>query len=91
MRGEGVKKLKWGAIELGGIFVNGQVTGKGYKKWRKTQTRVKSAGYITRGARTTSQGEYYIYRGSLQNSQIQGFGEFKWPDGRHYIGDFQNS
>ena len=33
----------------------------------------------------------YIYRGNLVNSQIQGFGEFKWADGRHYIGDFVNS
>ena len=23
MRGEGVKKLKWGAIEIGGMFTNG--------------------------------------------------------------------
>ena len=52
MRGEGVKKLKWGAIEIGGLFVNGQVNGKGYKRWRHTQTRVKSAGYQGRGNRT---------------------------------------
>ena len=53
---------------------------------------MKSAGHAaSRQARTSSQGEFHIYRGSLQNSQIKGFGEFKWPDGRHYIGDFQNS
>ena len=27
----------------------------------------------------------------MENSQIQGYGEFKWPDGRHYIGDYVNS
>jgi hypothetical protein len=30
----------------------------------------------------------YIYRGTFSNSKIDGKGEFKWPDGRHYIGDF---
>lgn len=35
--------------------------------------------------------EYFIYRGNLDNSQIHGYGEFKWPDGRHYIGSFVNS
>lgn len=33
----------------------------------------------------------YTYRGNLKDSQIMGYGEFKWPDGRHYIGDFINS
>ena len=32
-----------------------------------------------------------MYRGSLKDSQILGYGEFKWPDGRHFIGDFVNS
>ena len=36
MKGEGVKKLKWGQIEIGGNFSGGQVTGKGFKKWRRT-------------------------------------------------------
>ena len=35
--------------------------------------------------------EFYVYRGNLKDSRIEGKGEFKWPDGRHYIGDFQNS
>ena len=35
--------------------------------------------------------EWFIYRGHLEKSQIDGYGEFKWPDGRHYIGDFVNS
>ena len=33
----------------------------------------------------------YIYRGNLVESQISGYGVFKWPDGRHYIGDFVNA
>ena len=60
------------------------MNGKGLKKWRKV---IKG----TAGSRTGKQYEYYIYRGQLENSQIEGFGEFKWPDGRHYIGDFVNS
>lgn len=35
--------------------------------------------------------EIYIYRGSMKDSRIEGQGEFKWPDGRHYIGEFVNS
>lgn len=33
----------------------------------------------------------FVYRGNLKDSKIHGYGEFKWPDGRHYIGDFVNS
>lgn len=88
MKGEGVKKLKWGAIEIGGTFTNGQVNGKGYKKWRKTVSKTLNG---PQGARQVKQNDYFIYRGNLENSQIQGYGEFKWPDGRHYIGDFVNS
>lgn len=84
MKGQGVKKLKFGAIEIAGNFSNGQeVNGKGLKKWRRL---VKSA-----GSRATKQYEYYIYRGQMENSQIEGYGEFKWPDGRHYIGNFVSS
>jgi hypothetical protein len=61
-----------GNIEIGGFFERGQITGKGFKKWK------------------TDQG-IYIYRGDLVESQINGFGVFKWPDGRHYIGDFSNA
>ena len=84
MRGQGTKKLKYGAIEITGYFGSGQeVNGKGLKKWRKL---VKGS-----GVRIAKQYEYFIYRGQLHNSQIEGYGEFKWPDGRHYIGDFVNS
>lgn len=84
MRGQGVKKLKFGAIEIAGSFgANQEVHGKGLKKWRKVIKNARSM--------RTKQFEYYIYRGNLVNSQIDGFGEFKWPDGRHYIGDFVNS
>ena len=34
--------------------------------------------------------DIYNYRGDLMNSQIQGFGIFRWPDSRNYIGDFVN-
>ena len=27
----------------------------------------------------------------MKDSRIDGQGEFKWPDGRHYIGEFVNS
>lgn len=84
MRGQGVKKLKFGAIEIAGNFgSNQEVHGKGLKKWRKLLKTTRSS--------RAKQYEYYIYRGNLINSQIDGFGEFKWPDGRHYIGDFVNS
>jgi hypothetical protein len=32
----------------------------------------------------------FQYRGRLKNSQMHGKGEFKWPDGRHYFGEFFN-
>jgi hypothetical protein len=35
--------------------------------------------------------EIYVYRGMMRDSKIEGQGEFKWPDGRHYIGEFVNS
>ena len=35
--------------------------------------------------------EVYIYRGTMRDSRIEGQGEFKWPDSRHYIGEFVNS
>ena len=35
--------------------------------------------------------EFYVYRGTFKDNRIEGKGEFKWPDGRHYIGDFENS
>ena len=88
MRGEGVKKLKWGQIEVGGNFINGQVSGKGYKKWRRTFNRAIIVNNIQRVVKAH---EYFIYRGNLEKSQINGYGEFKWPDGRHYIGNFVNS
>ena len=45
MRGQGTKKLKYGAIEITGNFGSGQeVNGKGLKKWRKL---VKGSGVRT--------------------------------------------
>lgn len=75
MRGLGEKKMNFGDQVLGGYFENGIVNGKGLKKWRKEGS-------------SKNQNQFYIYRGNLVNNQIEGFGEFKWPDGRHYIGDF---
>jgi hypothetical protein len=78
MKGQGVKKVNNGMLEIGGQYENGTVNGKGHKKWRKEGTSI--------AAQT-----FYIYRGNLTNNQINGFGEFKWPDGRHYIGDFMRA
>jgi len=38
MRGPGVKKLNGGMLEIGGNFEKGMVNGKGYKKWRATNS-----------------------------------------------------
>ena len=32
--------------------------------------------------------EIYKYRGQLKDTKIDGKGEFKWPDGRQYFGEF---
>ena len=62
MKGQGTKKLRWGAIEISGNFSNGQeVNGKGLKKWRRV---IKGSG----GARAAKQYEYFIYRGNLEDS-----------------------
>ena len=55
MKGQGVKKLKFGAIEITGNFSNGQeVNGKGLKKWRRV---------IKTGNRAIKSYEHFIYRG----------------------------
>ena len=80
MKGLGTKKLRHCILEIHGIFDNNLVNGKGYKKWKRyTQNN---------GAKPARQSEFYVYRGMLRDSRIEGKGEFKWPDGRHYIGDF---
>jgi len=89
MRGIGTKKMKNGSVEIHGFFDHNSVNGKGYKKWKKFMTKKNSLGGGSRMG--TRQVEFYIYRGNLKDSQIDGKGEFKWPDGRHYIGDFANS
>ena len=88
MRGQGVKKSNDGNIEVSGYFDSGNtVNGKGYKKWKRaTYTQQNFYPY-----KSIKNEEIYIYRGNLVDSQIQGYGEFKWPDGRHYIGWFVNS
>lgn len=88
MKGHGTKKTNNGSIEISGNFDGkNQVNGKGYKKWKNTRIE-QSQHYPYNKVKVE---EYYNYRGHLQDSQIQGYGEFKWPDGRHYIGDFVNS
>lgn len=42
-------------LEIGGNFERGMVKGKGYKKWRATNANSHT-------------GQYFIYRGSLENS-----------------------
>lgn len=34
MRGHGIKKIRWGEVEISGYFNGQHVNGKGYKKWR---------------------------------------------------------
>lgn len=36
----------------------------------------------------THQDQTYYYRGQLKDTNIDGKGEFRWPDGRHYFGEF---
>jgi hypothetical protein len=80
MRGKGTLKLTKAGIEISGYFENQQVNGKGTKKWKRPiqgQDRISGVRYVT-----------YVYRGGLRDGNIEGKGEFRWPDGRHYIGDF---
>ena len=35
MKGMGTKRLKNGMVEIHGPFEGNQVTGKGYKKWKR--------------------------------------------------------
>jgi len=34
IKGQGVKRMNNGQIEIGGNFENGTVSGKGFKKWK---------------------------------------------------------
>jgi hypothetical protein len=87
MRGQGVKKLRWGEVEITGVFNGQHVNGKGQKRWR-VQITVPSTNPKQPPTKKT---EWCVYKGELNQSQISGFGEFKWHDGRHYIGQFVNS
>jgi hypothetical protein len=88
MKGQGTKITNKGLIEISGNFDgNGLVTGKGQKRWKRVWYEQQEM-YPFRNIRNE---EIFLYRGDLVNSQIQGYGEFKWPDGRHYIGNFVNS
>lgn len=88
MRGPGVKKCNNGTMEIQGNFDNHCcVTGKGQKKWKIIRFE-KQNFYPYKQVKVE---QLFIYRGELRESQIQGYGEFKWPDGRHYIGDFVNA
>ena len=80
MRGMGTKRQ--GGVEIHGMFENNKVNGKGYKKWKRVSNNNGCRNKIV---------EFYLYRGMLKESRIEGQGEFKWPDGRHYIGEFRNS
>jgi hypothetical protein len=88
MRGQGIKKIRWGEIQLEGYFNGQHINGKGVKKWRTFNVKEIKG---TTKSRETKVPEYFIYKGDLEQSQINGYGEFKWPDGRHYIGQFINS
>lgn len=87
MRGLGTMRINNGNLEINGYFDNNNlVNGKGYKKWKRFvyNEDPKNPNKKIRVA------EIYVYRGQLKDSKIDGYGEFKWPDGRHYIGDFNN-
>ena len=92
MKGLGTKKLRNGMVEIQGMFDGNSVNGKGSKKWKRQvvhQTNSSTTGthknLSTNVHRVT---EVYLYRGNMRDSKIEGQGEFKWPDGRHYIGEF---
>lgn len=88
MKGQGTKITNNGTVEISGFFDgNGIINGKGIKKWKKVFYEQQQF-YPYKRIKVE---ENYFYRGNLKDSIIQGYGEFKWPDGRHYIGDFVNS
>lgn len=100
MKGLGTKRLKNGMVEIHGAFDGNQVNGKGYKKWKRVVVHQTSSNVLNTSVQNVGKGlststhrvtEIYIYRGQMKDSRIEGQGEFKWPDGRHYIGEFVNS
>lgn len=103
MKGLGTKRLRNGMVEIYGNFDGNSVNGKGYKKWKRVVVHNTSMNNnpntSMNGAQTNKNlstsvhrvTELYIYRGTMKDSKIEGQGEFKWPDGRHYIGEFVNS
>jgi hypothetical protein len=42
MKGQGIKRMDHGILEIGGQFDGGVVNGKGHKKWRKEGTSLAS-------------------------------------------------
>jgi hypothetical protein len=67
------------------------VNGKGYKKWKRYVNYSVMSNGQQNVVKQGRHSEVYIYRGTLKDCRIEGTGEFKWPDGRHYIGEFINS
>ncbi len=75
MKGMGTKRLKNGMVEIHGPFEGNQVTGKGYKKWKRVvvhQTSTNNLNQSASNAATLTKGlstsihrvtEIYIYRG----------------------------
>jgi hypothetical protein len=104
MKGLGTKRLRNGMVEIYGNFDGNSVNGKGYKKWKRVvvhNTANSQSALLQQNNNSSKMGplstsvhrvtEVYIYRGQMKDSKIEGQGEFKWPDGRHYIGEFVNS
>ena len=83
IKGMGIKKV--GNLEIGGVFENGTVSGKGFKKW------LTSNGFFSyRGQLLNSQihgfgvfkwpdGRHYI--GDFIDSQMHGLGKLTWQEG----------
>jgi len=65
MLGNGVKKIRWGEVEIQGYFNGQHVTGKGVKKWRVITTKMTKSATKQRETKVT---EWYVYRGELENS-----------------------
>jgi hypothetical protein len=78
------------------MWVQNEIKGMGIKKMQNGAVEV--GGHFENGVvngkgfkKLKFLNKVYIYRGNLKDSVMSGYGVFKWPDGRHYIGNFVNA